>query len=427
MSSLYRTQVASENTPLVNAELVNAYFRPSTLKQSKPTLRSFRVLQQNGLLDDDGFFIEPVSKQRIDGPLVDRFGNFGIVRGLYPTNLISNVIRPSAQSPPPSSLGATAAANSSQSTASDSVPDNRQTDSGASNVSSEAVLPSTSDGPAQSTRQQTIWLSEAKLNRPVKKYEREEKEVFLENLRKELRDYRVSRSKFGSVVCNPMSPETENDVNAFKRNILRYASYNDFASDNFPSLYRDKTKVKRLAEIFLPEDSDYSMCFRPAGTTGDVEYKCMLMVQLLLLHAKKYVYISTYDFRHAEFFAILAALSSLKKTNVSMTVDARVIQNSSVYMNALKDLGVEILVNCSYGLHHDKYIVIDDTITVTGSYNFTASAELKNVENMIVLSTPDVARHYKERYEYLRNVMARYDCAPGYQGQCKRKKNDASP
>ena len=41
---------------------------------------------------------------------------------------------------------------------------------------------------------------------------------------------------------------------------------------------------------------------------------------------------------------------------------------------------------------HNKVIIIDDRIVVTGSYNFTYFAENRNDENVLIIHSPEIAR-----------------------------------
>src|SRR5437867_12777356 len=67
--------------------------------------------------------------------------------------------------------------------------------------------------------------------------------------------------------------------------------------------------------------------------------------------------------------------------------------------NRLKAGGVDVLEdgNC-YILHH-KVIVIDERTVITGSYNFTGSAEKDNDENMVIVDDPNQARAYLEEFQ----------------------------
>ncbi len=67
--------------------------------------------------------------------------------------------------------------------------------------------------------------------------------------------------------------------------------------------------------------------------------------------------------------------------------------------NRLKQGGVDVLEdgNC-YILHH-KVIVIDERTVITGSYNFTGSAEKDNDENLVIVDDSALARAYLDEFQ----------------------------
>jgi phosphatidylserine/phosphatidylglycerophosphate/cardiolipin synthase-like enzyme len=46
-----------------------------------------------------------------------------------------------------------------------------------------------------------------------------------------------------------------------------------------------------------------------------------------------------------------------------------------------------------YVLHH-KVFIIDDKTVITGSFNFSASAQDGNDENVVIITDPDLAAQY---------------------------------
>src|SRR6266498_3922315 len=72
---------------------------------------------------------------------------------------------------------------------------------------------------------------------------------------------------------------------------------------------------------------------------------------------------------------------------------------SGADFNRLKQGGVDVLEdgNC-YILHH-KVIIIDARTVITGSYNFTGSAERDNDENLVIVDDPALARAYLEEFD----------------------------
>ena len=80
---------------------------------------------------------------------------------------------------------------------------------------------------------------------------------------------------------------------------------------------------------------------------------------------------------------------------------------------AVQDLGIAgipVLVDRPRGLMHDKVMIIDGQTVVTGSFNYTYSAEHKNVENLLVIHDPALAaqyvRHWKSRAAESRPLRA---------------------
>ena len=52
---------------------------------------------------------------------------------------------------------------------------------------------------------------------------------------------------------------------------------------------------------------------------------------------------------------------------------------------------------------HDKIIIIDDSIVVTGSLNFSSNADDDNEENVVILDNPEIAALYLQEFDKLWN------------------------
>jgi phosphatidylserine/phosphatidylglycerophosphate/cardiolipin synthase-like enzyme len=52
---------------------------------------------------------------------------------------------------------------------------------------------------------------------------------------------------------------------------------------------------------------------------------------------------------------------------------------------------------------HHKTMIIDDDVLITGSYNFTKSAEQSNDENLLIIRSPQLATQYLAEYDRIRN------------------------
>ncbi|MDE2222505.1 MAG: phospholipase D family protein, partial [Candidatus Omnitrophica bacterium] len=63
--------------------------------------------------------------------------------------------------------------------------------------------------------------------------------------------------------------------------------------------------------------------------------------------------------------------------------------------------GLEVRYHMGFGLMHNKFAVIDGKTVITGSFNWTLSAEERNEENMLIIHDRALAGKFEERFEYL--------------------------
>ena len=52
---------------------------------------------------------------------------------------------------------------------------------------------------------------------------------------------------------------------------------------------------------------------------------------------------------------------------------------------------------------HDKIIIVDESIVITGSLNFSTNADESNEENVVILDNPEIAALYLQEFEKLWN------------------------
>jgi phosphatidylserine/phosphatidylglycerophosphate/cardiolipin synthase-like enzyme len=64
----------------------------------------------------------------------------------------------------------------------------------------------------------------------------------------------------------------------------------------------------------------------------------------------------------------------------------------------LRQGGVDVLEDGNCYILHYKVIVVDERTVITGSYNFTNSAEKDNDENLVIVDDPNLARAYIEEF-----------------------------
>jgi len=63
--------------------------------------------------------------------------------------------------------------------------------------------------------------------------------------------------------------------------------------------------------------------------------------------------------------------------------------------------GVPVRINSKYNLMYNKYAIIDGRTVITGSYNWTATAEHRNAENLLIIRDDETAGLFLKNFNKL--------------------------
>ncbi|MBC7332225.1 MAG: phospholipase D family protein [Synergistetes bacterium] len=130
---------------------------------------------------------------------------------------------------------------------------------------------------------------------------------------------------------------------------------------------------------------------------------CENRIVELIDAAQSSIDIAMYTFTNSK---IARALVKAHERGVKIRVllDGQERQNRYSKGVFLEKRGIFVAYDRMPGLMHNKFCIIDDSIVITGSYNWTATAEEKNEENLLVIHDVDIAKTYKNRFEYLLKI-----------------------
>lgn len=115
--------------------------------------------------------------------------------------------------------------------------------------------------------------------------------------------------------------------------------------------------------------------------------------------AKSTVLVQAYSFTSAP---IAKALVDSHKRHVDVQVILDKSQRSERYSSAtfLANEGIPTYIDAAHRIAHNKVIIIDGKTVITGSFNFTKSAEEGNAENLLIISNaPDLAQIYTTNWK----------------------------
>lgn len=97
---------------------------------------------------------------------------------------------------------------------------------------------------------------------------------------------------------------------------------------------------------------------------------------------------------------IARALGSAGKSGVRVRIVGDYLQSQSKY-SLLEELGhggAEVRIMPRNTVMHNKFAVIDGQTTITGSYNWTYNANVKNRENLVFIKDMATAQNYEGEF-----------------------------
>ncbi|MGN6670388.1 MAG: phospholipase D family protein, partial [Candidatus Nucleicultricaceae bacterium] len=131
-------------------------------------------------------------------------------------------------------------------------------------------------------------------------------------------------------------------------------------------------------------------CFTPGQN-------CTALIVNAIGEAKQEICVQAYSFTSAP---IAEALVRAHKNGVRVLVlvDKSQVKEKRSRVWMLKDAGIDVWVDVLPGIAHNKVMIIDQQMVLTGSFNWTNAAEYRNAENVVFIKEPQIVRYYKENW-----------------------------
>ena len=109
------------------------------------------------------------------------------------------------------------------------------------------------------------------------------------------------------------------------------------------------------------------------------------------------VLVQAYGFTHN---GIAQALLKAQERGVRVRVllDQKSETTNRYVVELFSTNNIRMRFDGSHAIAHNKVMIVDDNIVITGSFNFTNSAQTRNAENLLVLRSADLAQNYKANW-----------------------------
>ncbi len=123
--------------------------------------------------------------------------------------------------------------------------------------------------------------------------------------------------------------------------------------------------------------------------------------------AKTEVLVQAYSFTSAP---IAKALIDAHKRGVQVQIILDRSQRTKNYGSAdfTAHAGIPTYIDAVHAIAHNKVMVIDKAVVITGSFNFTKAAETNNAENLLVIRSTELVKAYIDNWERHKEHSERY-------------------
>jgi phospholipase D len=113
--------------------------------------------------------------------------------------------------------------------------------------------------------------------------------------------------------------------------------------------------------------------------------------------AKSSIYVQAYGMTSPPIVNALIKAQS-RGIKVRILLDKRNIKDKWSKMDSLIESGADVGIDKVSGIAHNKVMIIDKSRVITGSFNFTKSADTRNAENVIIINDANVAAQYLQNW-----------------------------
>ncbi len=220
-----------------------------------------------------------------------------------------------------------------------------------------------------------------------------------------------------------ITPTEWNQISSFIESSLKQPNIENNTLQNFflhyPNMYKGEHNLKKLFQIlndksqnntslqsyktisnflilnyYMPKPSIFEVYFFP---NPDNEIHVINMLQT----CKNTIDIAIFTMTNIKIANVISSLFN-RGVKIRIIADGECCKMQSSNIYSLAALGIDIKTDDSirYYMHH-KFAVIDNSVVITGSFNWTTQAVNHNQENILFLENKNLAKKYSNEFQRL--------------------------
>ncbi|MCF6808389.1 phospholipase D family protein [Thiotrichales bacterium 19S9-12] len=139
------------------------------------------------------------------------------------------------------------------------------------------------------------------------------------------------------------------------------------------------------------DNTPYEVCFTPSNG------QCTKLIVNEINQAKNSINIQAYSFTSKPIVeAIVKAYD--RGVNVTPILDKIDATDKYSVSHALTDANIPVWIDYHPKIAHNKVMIIDNQTVITGSFNWTKSADYQNAENILIIKNKELASKYNQNF-----------------------------
>lgn len=139
--------------------------------------------------------------------------------------------------------------------------------------------------------------------------------------------------------------------------------------------------------------SNFSVCFSPSGG-------CDTKLVSFIKAAHTSIDIAIYDLTLPNLAQAIVAQKTAG-VKVRIVADRSEAKTKTSLIRKLIQSGAPVRFGNVQGIMHNKFVIVDDRMLETGSFNYSLNATHANAENQLYLDSPEVVSQYQAQFEKL--------------------------
>jgi phospholipase D len=139
-----------------------------------------------------------------------------------------------------------------------------------------------------------------------------------------------------------------------------------------------------------------NVCFTPPSGCGS-------LIAQEIVKARANIYVQAYGLTSSSIINQLKAARN-RGVHVQVLLDGGNLSDNAQIYRDLSSAGIETAFDKMPGIAHNKVMIIDNKKVITGSFNFTAAADSKNAENVLLIEDKNIASLYVQNWIKRKNT-----------------------